>query len=305
VAISAYDESSFANVEAAMQSKSKQAGKLFISYRRADARGIAGRLGDTLGAYFGDDRVFRDIDDIAGGADFGNVIEQNLQAADAVIVLIGPDWLSMKGENGQRRLDDPEDWVAEEIAVAIALKKPIFPVLIESTSMPREDELPDKLKLLTHYNALTISDNRWKSDVLRLGKLISFEIPSASERKLGMVKTGISFALFASISLTAGIVAWNMLQGSPELLYLWQSGIPFVAIIASTLLLSTITNLIDEERQRYIYASIVSGALGSLIFFVLLKPLPDAQEAMITFLGSIVVGTLMFAFMNISGFKAK
>ena len=130
-----------------MSANRKQNGKLFISYRRADARGIAGRLGDTLGAYFGDNRVFRDIDDIAGGADFGNVIEQSLQDADAVIVLIGPDWLSMKGENGQRRLDDPGDWVAQEIAVAMQLKKPIFPVLIENTSMPREDELPEKLNL--------------------------------------------------------------------------------------------------------------------------------------------------------------
>lgn len=288
-----------------MLSKRKQTGKLFISYRRADARGIAGRLGDTLGAYFGDDRVFRDIENIAGGADFGNVIEQNLQTADAIIVLIGPDWLSMKNENGQRRLDDPEDWVAQEIAVAIELKKPIFPVLIENASMPRMDELPDKLKPLTRYNALTISDDRWKSDVLRLGKIISFEIPSANERKLDIVRLGISFALFASLSFTAGVVSSNFLQGKNELLQLWQSGIPFVVIIASTLLLSSIANLIDEERRRYIYASIICGALGSFIFFILLLFLNSTQEPMIMFFGANLVGTLIFAFMNMSGFKAK
>ena len=288
-----------------MLSKRKQTGKLFISYRRSDARGIAGRLGDTLGAYFGEDRVFRDIENIAGGADFGNVIEQNLQVADAAIVLIGPDWLSMKGENGQRRLDDPQDWVAQEIAVAIELKKPIFPVLIENTSMPREDELPDKLKPLTRYNALTISDNRWKSDVLRLGKIISFEIPSASERRLDWIRMGISFALFASLSFTAGEISWNFLQGKSPLIQLWQSGIPFVVITAGTLLLSTITNLIDVERRGYMYASIASGAVGSFIFFILLLFLNETQEPMVTFFGSIMVGTLMFSFMNMSGFKAK
>ncbi len=288
-----------------MLPKRKQTGKLFISYRRADARGIAGRLGDTLGAYFGDERVFRDMENIAGGADFGNVIEQNLQAADAVIVLIGPDWLSIKNENGQRRLDDPEDWVAQEIAVAIQLKKPLFPVLVEGASMPRLEELPDKLKPLTRYNALSISDDRWKSDVLRLGKIISFEIPSASERKLDWVRKAISFALFASLSFTAGIVSWNSLRGGNHPLQLWQSGVPFVVIISSTLLLSTITNLIDEERRRYIFSSVVSGALGSFIFFLLLLFLNDDQEPMMMFFGAILVGTLMFAFMNMSGFKAK
>jgi hypothetical protein len=288
-----------------MPANRKQSGKLFISYRRADARGIAGRLSDTLGAYFGDDRVFRDIENIAGGADFGEVIEQNLQTADAVIVLIGPDWLSIRSENGQRRLEDPSDWVAEEIAVAMQLKKPIFPVLVDGAPMPRVEELPEKLRSLTRYNAISISDDRWKSDVQRLGKIISFEIPSANERRLDLIRMIISFSLFVSLSFCAGIVSWNFLQGRDDLLQLWQAGVPFVVILASTLLLSSITNLIDEERRRYIYASIVSGTVGSFIFFLLLLFIKESQEPISTFFGSILIGTLMLAFMNMSGFKAK
>jgi len=288
-----------------MSTKTKHTGKLFISYRRSDVRGIAGRLSDTLGAYFGDNRIFRDIESIEGGADFGNVIEQNLNNADAVIVLIGPDWLSTKNADGQRRLDDPKDWVAEEIAVAMQLKKSIFPVLVDGAPMPRAEELPEKLKSLIRFNAIAISDDRWKSDVLRLGKIISFEIPSANERKLARVNIGISFALFASLSLTAGLVSWNFLHGEKELLKLWQSGIPFVVIIASTLLLSSIVNLIDEERKRFIHASMLNGALGSLIFFILLLFLNETQEPLTIFFGTNLVGTLMLAFMNMSGFKAK
>jgi hypothetical protein len=280
-------------------------GKIFISYRRADARGVAGRLGDTLGTYFGDNRVFRDIEDIAGGADFGDVIKQNLQSANAVIVLMGSEWLSITDSSGQRRLDDPDDWVAQEIAVAIEMGIPLFPVLIEDTPMPREDELPEKLKLLLRYNALSISDKRWKFDVLRLGKIISFDIPSASERKLDRVRAGISLALFSSLTFTAGIISWSYLQNKPILLELWQSGVPFVMVIASTLILFSIVGLVDETRQRYIYASIIAGAFGSLVFFVLLILLNDTQEPMVTFFGSTLVVTLMFAFMNMSGFKAK
>jgi len=288
-----------------MLSKRKQTGKIFISYRRSDARGAAGRLSDSLGSYFGDSRVFRDIENIEAGADFGNVIEQSVQTADAVIVLIGPDWLSVQNENGQRRLDDPKDWVAQEISVAMQLKKPIFPVLIDNASMPRPAELPIKLQPLTRYNALSISDDRWKSDVQRLGKIISLDIPSASERKLDWIRSGISFALFASLSFVTGLVCWNVLQGRDELIQLWQSGIPFVVIISSVLLLSSIANLIDQERRGYIYASIVSGALGSFIFFIFLLFLSDVQEPVTAFFGSILTGTLMFVFMNMSGFKAK
>jgi hypothetical protein len=38
---------------------------VFISYRREDAGGAAGRLYDRLCAHFGSDRVFRDVDTIA------------------------------------------------------------------------------------------------------------------------------------------------------------------------------------------------------------------------------------------------
>lgn len=288
-----------------MPKSRKQTGKLFISYRRSDARGIAGRLSDTLGAYFGDDRVFRDIENIEGGADFGNVIEQSLQGADAVIVLIGPDWLSTKNTNGQRRLEDPADWVAEEIARAIQLRKPVFPVLVDGASMPRAEELPEKLKPLTRYNAISISDDRWKSDVTRLGKLLSLEIPSANERMLAWVNIAISLALCASLSFAGGLVTWNYLQGETVLLQLWQSGVPFVVIVAAAILLSSIINLVDEDRRSYLYASIATGAIGSLIFFVSLMFLEETRETMIMFFGAILTGTLMLTFMSISGFKAK
>lgn len=286
-----------------MQEKRKQSGKLFISYRRGDARGIAGRLSDTLGAYFGDERVFRDIESIEGGADFGNVIEESLQTADAVIVLIGPDWLTLKDDNGQRRIDDPEDWVAQEIAVSMQLKKPVFPVLVENASMPRAEELPEKLKPLTRYNAMSISDDRWKTDVERLAKIISFEIPSASERKLYYVKLGVSFALSVSLTLIAGIALTIFSELKEPLRILWVS-VPFIVILSSSLILLSIINLIDEERRRYIHASIATGAIGCFLFFILWAFQLDPNQ-IIGLFGAILIGTLMLAFMNMSGFKAK
>ena len=111
----------------------KTQGKIFISYRRDDARGTAGRLKDTLGKYFGDGRVFRDIDGINAGENFQKAISDTIESADALIVLIGPHWLNIVDENGQRRLDDPDDLVSQEIGVALQKNIPVFPVLVEDT----------------------------------------------------------------------------------------------------------------------------------------------------------------------------
>jgi hypothetical protein len=51
-------------------------GGVFISYRRQEASGMAGRLYDRLADRFGDDQVFMDVDTIALGVDFAEVITQ-------------------------------------------------------------------------------------------------------------------------------------------------------------------------------------------------------------------------------------
>jgi hypothetical protein len=48
-------------------------GRVFISYRRQESSGLAGRLYDRLAARFGDDQVFMDVDTIALGVDFAEV----------------------------------------------------------------------------------------------------------------------------------------------------------------------------------------------------------------------------------------
>ena len=318
----------------------RAAGKIFINYRRDDARGVAGRLGDTLGEYFGDDRVFRDVGGIDGGANFEEVLQQTVSSADAVIVLIGPDWLTMTGANGLRRLDDPDDWVAREVADALQRQLPVFPVLIEDTDMPRADDLPDSLKPLARLNAVSICDERWDADATRLAKIVAFDIPgSATEMKLDLVRLAISLALFLSVTLTTGIVAWNLMKrpfatdahavASPgserqasdtgtraaqlrKPLEYWQSGLTPVAILASSIGLFIFAPLVDTSKRRFIYASGLLGAVGSLICFLgllLINSVDQAEETRLEsiamFLGSTVVATGMLALMNLSGFRPK
>jgi hypothetical protein len=117
--------------------------RIFISYRRSDTRGYAGRLDDTLKGYFGKDRVFRDVGGIDAGEDFVRKIDTAMGDAGALIVLIGANWLA-PGANGKPRLHDAGDHVAAEIGAALKGSRAIFPVLVEGASMPREEDLPPR-----------------------------------------------------------------------------------------------------------------------------------------------------------------
>ena len=176
--------------------------RIFISYRRSDARGYAGRLEDTLKGYFGLGRVFRDVGGINPGEDFKAAIDKTILQAGALIVLIGPNWL-VRNDAGTPRLHEPGDHVASEIIAALEQKRLVIPVLVDGASMPRDEELPDALKGLTRRNAVTITDEGWDADVTRLAKVLAFDVSgSVAERRLNWLKLGVLSLLFASMTFT-------------------------------------------------------------------------------------------------------
>jgi hypothetical protein len=145
---------------------------VFINYRREDSGGHAGHLYDRLRQRYGPDRVFRDIDAIAPGVDYAQRIEAAIGTCDAVIVLIGRDWLDIRGPDGRRRLDDPGDLLRREIAAALARGILVIPVLVEGAAMPSEQKLPSDIAPLAGRNALELSDTHWDYDVGRLQKAL-------------------------------------------------------------------------------------------------------------------------------------
>src|SRR5688572_1923277 len=103
---------------------------IFISYRRSDTQPWAGRLSDSLKAALGRVRIFRDIEDIPPGAHFENVINDKVGTCDALIALIGPQWLISTDRYGTRRLDDPKDFTRLEIATALKRNVRVIPTLV-------------------------------------------------------------------------------------------------------------------------------------------------------------------------------
>ncbi|HVG59808.1 MAG TPA: TIR domain-containing protein [Hyalangium sp.] len=142
---------------------------LFLSYRRSDASAWAGRLFDHLAARFGSLQVFMDVEGgIPAGAHLGQTLENALATCDALLVLIGPTWLSCTGEDGRPRLEAPEDWVRTEVSTALQRRILVIPVLFGGAQPPRGDSLPEELRQLAMLQALKVTDEEWAESVDKL-----------------------------------------------------------------------------------------------------------------------------------------
>ena len=139
-------------------------GQIFISYRRDESQAWAGRISDRLDSQLGSNHVFLDVDSIDLGVDFIDAIEKSVGSCDALIAVIGRNWLISADKEGKRRLDNPEDFVRIEIATALKRGVRVIPVLIDGAIMPGSAELPDDLKALARRNALEIRHNRFNDD---------------------------------------------------------------------------------------------------------------------------------------------
>ena len=91
-------------------------GSIFISYRRSDAGGHAGRLHDRLVQWFDTDALFFDTEHIQPGDDFPQRLVDGIDTAKVVLVLVGPDWLS---EINRRAALPESDFVRTEVERAL------------------------------------------------------------------------------------------------------------------------------------------------------------------------------------------
>ncbi|MBX9637125.1 MAG: SUMF1/EgtB/PvdO family nonheme iron enzyme [Nitrosomonas sp.] len=162
--------------------------KIFINYRRDDSSGYAGRLHDRLADHFGHDQLFMDIDQIEPGEDFVEVIQEKLKAVQVAVVLIGKHWLDIADANGQRRLDNPDDWVRLEIVTLLERKIRVIPILIGRANAPNSSQLPECLASLARRQAHEISDHRFHSDVDKLIQVLE----KALSAKATLVSPGAS-----------------------------------------------------------------------------------------------------------------
>jgi hypothetical protein len=145
--------------------------RVFLSYRREDSEPYAWRLHEALGSAWGEEDVFMDQFSIRTGEAWRWTVQQSAVHADAMIVLIGPAWLSIEDE-GRRRLDNDEDLVRREIVAALDRGTLVAPILLPGAALPDAQQLPADMSRLLDLQFFEVSKRHWKSDVEELKRSI-------------------------------------------------------------------------------------------------------------------------------------
>jgi hypothetical protein len=194
---------------------------IFISYRRKDAGGYAGRLHQDLVERYGRDAVFMDIDSIRGGADFKERIHDALDSSDIALVLIGENWTAPgRGPEAVRRIDDEDDLVRREVAAALRDETvTVLPILIEETDLPPTNGLPADLSSLPDLQTGRLRNSEWRTDSRRIFREVdaAMDEPGVKRlvRRLRDVPVGLPVAVLALL-LVAAVVAALSLSGGED-----------------------------------------------------------------------------------------
>ncbi len=142
---------------------------IFISYRRSDSENITGRIYDRLVEHYGEAAVFKDFESISLGVDFRNALTAALQECRVVLAVIGQEWEAAEDEEGQRRLQNPTDYVRMELETTLDRQLPLIPLMVRGASMPSPEDLPGNLGDVVYRNGMDIRPHMdFANDMQRL-----------------------------------------------------------------------------------------------------------------------------------------
>jgi len=139
-------------------------------------------LGRELEQQFDVRCVFIDIDNIPFGVNFHDHIGSRVGECDILIALIGQDWLDARDEAGNRRLDNPDDFVRVEIGSALKRGIRVIPVLLDNTPIPRPEQLPADIRELSMRNGVDVRRASFEGDSDRLLAGIGLDKPKPKKK---------------------------------------------------------------------------------------------------------------------------
>ncbi|HVQ90875.1 MAG TPA: trypsin-like peptidase domain-containing protein [Mycobacteriales bacterium] len=165
-------------------------GGVFVNYRTGDGEWAARLTAEKLSAQIGADQVFYASRSIPPGDDFARDIEQRLAGSDILLAMVGHQWLQIADRSGKRRLDNPDDWVRQEIRSAFAHGLRVIPVLLDGADRLVDSDLPDDIAALAHRQYLRMH-HRDERDVARLVDEVRRLLPAPlGERWRVRIRTG-------------------------------------------------------------------------------------------------------------------
>ncbi|MBI1281244.1 MAG: TIR domain-containing protein [Anaerolineaceae bacterium] len=228
--------------------------RIFISYRRSDSSTITGRIYDRLVLAFGEERVFKDVDDIPLGQDFRKTLEDEVSKCDVLLVIIGKQWANVVDSDGNRRLNDPNDFVS--IEVAVGLMRPnvlVVPCLVNGATLPTPEELPPDLQDLRFRNAATVRDDPdFKHDMVRLiehlKKAEAYRHGSTNKGNYRSAASASARLAFIVLGITVLLIAITLGAILPRL----SSSVTSTVTATSTVTETPLATVISEPSATFI-----------------------------------------------------
>jgi TIR domain len=140
-----------------------------------DSKWPARQIYEAFSRHLPHGQVFMDIDSIPPGVDFIEILQGQVRQCEIVLALIGPGWAGYTDpETGQRRLENPKDFVRLEICAALSRSIPVIPVLLDGARMPDVEQLPEDMRKLVRRQAEFVEYRTFDADVDRLIRRLGF-----------------------------------------------------------------------------------------------------------------------------------
>ena len=116
------------------------------------------------------------------GADWQRDIEDRVRAADVVVAVIGPQWVTIADERGRGRVVQSEevDVVRTEIEAALRGGVRVVPVLVDDAALLSREVLPRPFRPITSLNAVALRRASWDQDLEALVGALSVLAPLAA-----------------------------------------------------------------------------------------------------------------------------
>ena len=205
--------------------------RIFINFRNGDGEWAAELLRVKLAHRFGAGSVFKSNYSIGLGADFPIALETAARTCDVLLALVGPEWLTIKGEDGRPRIFADGDWVRREIATALAARRTVAAVRLGHTPLLEPGDLPADIRELANHQGWRLDRRQFDADYAGLEealvKVVGRPGPSGLLRKRSNVLTTA-----ATLTTAAGGVAINFATGWVANVWAWTAVAVLTALSA-------------------------------------------------------------------------
>ncbi len=176
--------------------KAERVCQVFINYRTEDTGPVAKHLAEDLKGVFGETAVFLDHERLEGGEQWPSRLRSAIAGSTVVLALIGREWLSLQGMYGVRRLDEPNDWVRQELELAFAEGKVVVPVVVDGATIPPEAAFTGipSLRSLASCQAMELRTRDRQTDIDAIVRLLKLRGLRPKSRRAAQVPEPRPFA---------------------------------------------------------------------------------------------------------------